>query len=398
MSETPFLKVPLPTLASQIPPVQKVLVLGLMSYEWAGYSPSHEDLAERCGLNLRSVERALTAMAVVGIITTTPRYRKGKRRISNLYTINTDKLTALTVDQYPQNDGTQSPQIDGIQYRQNGESIPTNSVLNTVKVAGILIDIDRIDEDRESALSGDLPGEKREPRGSSRQPSSSEKKEARPPRPAEKGLGINENVHLTEGQQEAIRGLYGPEAQAEYIERLSLWMPNAEKKPKDHYSKIITFMREDHVPEVQLPPPTCPECGKNLSDRICINPDCPQYADAKGFSFAAFHHEEDSETSPIPAETSPIPAAVQPQDVAAATDQAGDLCKVAEVAALPQSAVAEIAPDATWKPSKPAPMPRVRRDGTDSHGSRIVQGEISHADWPAQISASAEPVGELEIW
>jgi hypothetical protein len=139
----PFVKVPLSMLSNaELSPTQKVIIMGLMSFEWmtGGCAPSHEALAERCGLSLHTIERVLPGIELLGYISMTPRYRgNGKRRTSNVYEINTPKLEALTETVSPQVGGIVSPQVGGIVSPQVGGIVsPQVGGIVSPQVGGIV--------------------------------------------------------------------------------------------------------------------------------------------------------------------------------------------------------------------------------------------------------------------
>jgi len=88
--------------------------------------------------------------------------------------------------------------------------------------------------------------------------------------------GKLENVKLSEDEYSKLIAEYGIDTANDYIDRLSIWMPNAPRKVKSCYATLLNWLRRDKVP-IKPRALTCPDCGATLSDGICPNPDCPSY-------------------------------------------------------------------------------------------------------------------------
>lgn len=65
---------------------------------------------------------------------------------------------------------------------------------------------------------------------------------------AKKAYGTLQNVWLTDKQKANLYAWYGPWTMDDYIERVSLWKPNAPRKVKDDYATILTWLRKSNVP------------------------------------------------------------------------------------------------------------------------------------------------------
>lgn len=92
-------------------------------------------------------------------------------------------------------------------------------------------------------------------------------------------LGSLENVHLSETELSKLDETYGEHIRSDYVERLSTWKPNAQRKVKNDYATLLTWIRKDKIPKLPPKESPCPLCGGKVIDGQCRNAECPQYGD-----------------------------------------------------------------------------------------------------------------------
>ena len=88
--------------------------------------------------------------------------------------------------------------------------------------------------------------------------------------------GKLENVKLSPEEYSKLVDEYGEDIAKDYIDRLSLWIPNASRRVKSCYATLLNWIRRDKIPKL-IKPLTCSLCGATMLDGICGNKDCPQY-------------------------------------------------------------------------------------------------------------------------
>jgi len=60
--------------------------------------------------------------------------------------------------------------------------------------------------------------------------------------------GELKNVHLSDQERTSLLKAYGPWTIDDYIERLSVWKPNAPRRVKNDYATLLTWLRKDKIP------------------------------------------------------------------------------------------------------------------------------------------------------
>lgn len=77
------------------------------------------------------------------------------------------------------------------------------------------------------------------------QPTIPEREAARSRLPA---YGKLKNVYLSDKEYRTISKDYGPWTRDDYIDRLSLWKPNAARRVKNDYATLLNWLRRDKIP------------------------------------------------------------------------------------------------------------------------------------------------------
>lgn len=60
--------------------------------------------------------------------------------------------------------------------------------------------------------------------------------------------GRLKNVYLSDKEYRTISKDYGPWTRDDYIDRLSLWKPNASRRVKNDYATLLNWLRRDKIP------------------------------------------------------------------------------------------------------------------------------------------------------